>query len=158
MKIISISIYSMFLIYTTFHLSYSTIKGLLESHFSFSINSRIGLYYILLSVFVLIKIILSYILLDTEETKEKEQQKDTTMFHCSNYVKDFDANRYDIAMFHCSNCGDDFEAKRYITRKTFDAENMTTTIIYFPMKCPNCGDWATTPKTIQQHKVSCTEA
>ncbi len=63
----------------------------------------------------------------------------------------------DMAIFHCSDCGNDFEAKRYITRETFDDDNMTITTIYFPMKCPNCGEWATTQKTIQHYKMPCTE-
>ena len=71
--------------------------------------------------------------------KEKEQQEDT-------------------AMFHCSDCGNDFEAKRYVTRETFDDDNMTITTIYFPMKCPNCGDWASTQKTIQCYRMSHAEA
>ena len=59
-----------------------------------------------------------------------------------------------IAMFHCSDCGNDFEAQRHVTREDFDDENLSITIVYFPAKCPKCGNWATTPKTIQQYKVS----
>ena len=64
----------------------------------------------------------------------------------------------DKAMFHCSNCGNNFVAKRYITRETFDDDSMTITTIYFPMKCPNCGEWATTQKTIQYYRMSRAEA
>lgn len=70
--------------------------------------------------------------------KEKEQQEDT-------------------AIFHCSDCGNDFEAQRHITREDFDDKNLSITMFYFPARCPKCGNWATTPKTIQHFKVSCTE-
>ena len=60
----------------------------------------------------------------------------------------------DMALFHCSDCGNDFEAQRHIAREDFDDENLSITIVYFPAKCPKCGNWATTPKTIQQYKVS----
>ena len=53
----------------------------------------------------------------------------------------------DTAMFHCTDCGNDFEAKRYITRWDFPEDApLTEVIYYFPMKCPKCGNWATTPK------------
>lgn len=69
------------------------------------------------------------------------------LFHKQNEEKD-------MALFHCSDCGNDFEAQRHITREDFDDENMSITMIYFPVKCPKCGNWAITPKTIQQYKVS----
>lgn len=52
----------------------------------------------------------------------------------------------DIAMFHCSDCGHDFEAKRHLY--DINCENTTFTKTYFPAKCPNCGNWATAPRTI----------
>ena len=63
----------------------------------------------------------------------------------------------DMAMFHCSDCGNNFEAQRQITRENFDDENLSITIIYFPSKCPKCGNWATTQKTIQTYRVPCVE-
>lgn len=63
----------------------------------------------------------------------------------------------DMAIFHCSDCGNDFKARRYITREDYDDENLTVTLIYFPSKCPKCGNWATTQKTIQTFHVPCTE-
>ena len=63
----------------------------------------------------------------------------------------------DMAMFHCSDCGNDFEAQRHITRENFDDENLSITMIYFPSKCPKCGNWATTQKTIQTYRVPCVE-
>lgn len=53
----------------------------------------------------------------------------------------------DIAMFHCSDCGINFEAKRQETRVEYPKDyRLPTVITYFPMKCPICGNWATTPK------------
>lgn len=64
----------------------------------------------------------------------------------------------DMAMFHCSDCGNDFEAKRYITRWDFPEDApLTEVIYYFPMKCPKCGNWATTQKTIYTYNVPCAE-
>ena len=91
---------------------------------------------------------------ETSEHKTKDYEKQANLFKKHKEK----GQQEDTAMFHCSNCGNDFEAKRYITRETFDDDSMTITTIYFPMKCPNCGEWATTQKTIQQYKVSCTEA
>ena len=63
-----------------------------------------------------------------------------------------------IATFHCSDCGNDFEALRHVTREAFDDDNKTVTLTYFPTKCPKCGNWATTPKTTKEYKVSSAEA
>ena len=65
----------------------------------------------------------------------------------------------DTAMFHCSDCGNDFEAKRYITRWDFPEDApLTEMIYYFPMKCPKCGNWATTQKTIHTYNEPYPEA
>ena len=58
-----------------------------------------------------------------------------------------------LTFFHCTQCGNDFKTQRHITRENFDDENLSITMIYFPAKCPKCGNWATNPNTIQQYKV-----
>ena len=66
----------------------------------------------------------------------------------------------DMAMFHCSDCGNDFEAERHIMDLTLDDYGPTMTAlntIYCPSKCPKCGNWATTQKTIQTCHVPCAE-
>lgn len=61
----------------------------------------------------------------------------------------------DTAIFHCSDCGNDFKAHRQITREDFDDNDMAITTTYFPMKCPKCGNLATTTKSIQHYRVPC---
>ena len=66
----------------------------------------------------------------------------------------------DMAIFHCSDCGNDFEAERHFMDSTLDDYGPTMTAIttiYYPSKCPKCGNWATTQKTIQTYRVPCVE-
>lgn len=66
----------------------------------------------------------------------------------------------DMAKFHCSDCGNDFKAERHIMDLTSNDYGPTMTainIIYCPSKCPKCGNWATTQKTIQTCRVPCVE-
>ena len=66
----------------------------------------------------------------------------------------------DMAMFHCSDCGNEFEAERHFMDSKLEDFGPTMTAIktvYFPSKCPKCGNWATTQKTIQTYRVPCVE-
>ena len=75
-------------------------------------------------------------------------------------LKKHEVKAKDIGLFHCSDCGNDFEAARYIMDLTLDDYGPTMTAIntiYCPSKCPKCGNWATTQKTIQIYRVPCAE-
>ena len=63
--------------------------------------------------------------------KEKEQQEDT-------------------AIFHCSDCGNDFEDQRNIADYDLNTDNLTLITKYSYRKCPKCGNWSSTQNTIEQ--------
>lgn len=96
----------------------------------------------------------------TIEKMENEAIRSSIWNRLKGLFKKHEKEPKDMAMFHCLDCGNDFEAERHIMDLTLDDYGPTMTAIntiYCPAKCPKCGNWATTQKTIQTCRVPCAE-